>query len=174
MKRFAFALLVFLDSAGIAVADEVDETIAAATAAVAGDEKTVQVWTDPAEACAALADSQVGGWALDPLGDGAITRSLPEFVAKSLPLMFALMAFMRGLSEALVIIAKRFSRNDLSTAATVVSGLVSVMARIAALFGIGAPKAVVMQRAEEIALKEAASVGRNTDGSRSDAPRTPR
>jgi hypothetical protein len=112
--------------------------------------------TAPSATTAPCADEQLGGWALDPMGEGAIVRTAPEFIAKAIPLMLGLMATARGLAELLLAIGARFQSADASRVARALAAGVDLAAKALALFGLGAPKQLVMERAEAIAIKEAA------------------
>jgi hypothetical protein len=95
---------------------------------------------------------------LDPVAPLAgFTSSIPEFVLKSIPLIIAVMALCRALSEVLLAVSRRFQAENVGKIGAVLGKVADVGAHFLALFGFGMPKQIMMAKAEKVALKELAS-----------------
>lgn len=85
------------------------------------------------------------------------TATIPEFILKSIPLIIAVMALCRALSEVLLAVARRFKSDEVGKVGAVLGKVADLGAHVLAMFGFGMPKQIMMAKAEKVALKEIAS-----------------
>lgn len=104
--------------------------------------------------CASMAFAQTvdSGSLLDLFSQE--NTSIASFIAKAVPFAILLMAVMRLLSEAMLKISAMTDTKEDDKWAALLGSVADRLAALFALIGIGLPKAIIMDKAETVAMKE--------------------